>query len=173
MLVLAAVSFAGGVFVASGRGTDEREVIQRFADAWERGDYGAMHAELTTAAGRRVPVSDFARRYRAAAETATLSTVRTGRPGRPQDGTVALPVAVTTRVFGTIRGTLQVPVRTEDERPRIAWGQRLTFPGLRGAERLQRRTNLPRRADLLARDGTPLAEGEGRTSSLAAASAIA
>jgi cell division protein FtsI/penicillin-binding protein 2 len=76
-------------------------------------------------------------------------------------------------VFGTIRGTLQVPVRTEDERPRIAWAQRLTFPGLRGAERLQRRTNLPRRADLLARDGTPLAQGEGRTSSLASASAIA
>jgi hypothetical protein len=173
VLLVAAAAFAGGALVASGRGADERDVVRRFARAWERGDYGAMHTLLTRAAAERVPARSFARRYRNAAATGTVTSIRTGQPARPRDGTVALPVTVQTRVFGTIRGTLQVPVRTEDERPRIAWAQRLTFPGLRDGEQLRRTTNLPRRADLLARDGTPLAQGEARTSPLASASAIA
>lgn len=173
VLVLAVAAFAGGVVVAAGRGADEREVVRRFAFAWERGDYGAMHAELTRAAAQRVPVRDFARRYRTAATTATIASLDAGEPARPRDGEVALPVTVRTRVFGTIRGTLTVPVRLEGDRPRIGWAQRLTFPGLRDGERLRRRTNLPPRADLLARDGTPLAQGSARVSSLPAAAAIA
>ena len=131
VLVVAAAAFAGGMVVAAGRGSDEREVVERFARAWERGDYGAMHAELTDASGERVPVASFARRYRQAADTATVVSVRTGPPARPRDGVVAVPVTVRTRVFGTIRGVMRVPVRTEDDHPRIAWAQRLTFPGLR------------------------------------------
>jgi cell division protein FtsI/penicillin-binding protein 2 len=173
VLVLAACAFGGGVFVAASRGADERDVVRRFGEAWVRGDYGAMHAELTAAAAERVPVRSFAQRYRRAAATATITSVAIGQPARPRDGTVELPVTVRTRVFGTIQGTLLVPVRTEEDRPRIAWAQRLTFPGLRDRERLERRTSLPRRADLLARDGTPLAQGEARSSSLPAASAIA
>jgi cell division protein FtsI/penicillin-binding protein 2 len=171
--VIAGAAFAGGMVVAAGRGSDERQVVERFARAWERGDYGAMHAELTPASAERVPAASFARRYRAAAATATVVSVRAGRPARPRDGVVDLPVSVRTRVFGTIRAVMQVPVRNGDDGPRIAWAQRLTFPGLRDGDKLQRRTNLPARASLLARDGTPLAEGPARTSSLASASAIA
>ena len=112
VLVVAAAAFAGGMVVASGRGSDEREVVERFARAWELGDYGAMHAELTDASAERVPVASFARRYRQAADTATVVSVRTGRPARPRDGMVDVPVTVRTRVFGTIRGVMQVPVRT-------------------------------------------------------------
>jgi hypothetical protein len=173
VLLLAAAAFAAGAVVAAGRGADEREVVQRFALAWERGDYGAMHAELTRAAAQRVPVRSLARRYRSAAATATVTAVRAGRASRPKDGEVTLPVTVRTRVFGTIRATMRFPVRVEEDRPRIAWAQRLTFPGMRDGEKLTRRTSLPRRADLLARDGTPLAQGEARASSLASASAIA
>jgi penicillin-binding protein A len=173
VVLVAAAAFAGGAVVAAGRGGDERDVVRRFARAWERGDYGTMHALLADAAASRVPLDSFTRRYRAAAATATATSVRTGPPSRPRDGTITLPVTVQTRVFGPIHGTLQVPVRVEDDGPRIAWAQRLTFPGLRDGEQLRRRTDLPRRADLLARDGTPLAAGEARTSSLAAASAIA
>jgi penicillin-binding protein A len=42
----------------------------------------------------------------------------------------------------------------------IAWSRSLTFPGLLSGETLSRRTTLPRRATLLARDGSVLAEGE-------------
>jgi hypothetical protein len=173
VLLLAAAAFAGGIVVAGNRGADERDAVRRFALAWERGDYGAMHAELTDEAAERVPVRSFAKRYRDAAATATAFEVRAGEPSRPHDGIVELPVTVRTRVFGTIEATLRVPVRAGDDRPRIAWARRLTFPGLRDGETLTRRTSLPRRADLLARDGTPLAQGDGRTSTFAAASAIA
>ncbi len=172
VVVLAGAAFAGGMVVAAGRGNDERDVVKRFARAWERGDYGTMHAQLTAASGKRVPVAGFTRRYRSAADTATIASLRTGPPTRPRDGVVDLPVTVRTRVFGTIRGIVQIPVQTGDDGPRIDWAQRMTFPGLRDGEKLQRRTNLPQRSDLLARDGTPLAAGTARTSSLASASAI-
>jgi cell division protein FtsI/penicillin-binding protein 2 len=43
----------------------------------------------------------------------------------------------------------------------------LLFPGLRAGEALTRETALPPRAAILARDGTPLASGAGRTSPIA------
>ena len=66
------------------RGPDEREVVERFARAWERGDYGAMYAELTDAAPRARP----ARRASRAATgrrptTATVVSVRAAAAGAP------------------------------------------------------------------------------------------
>ena len=89
-----------------------------------------------TTPAERVPVKSFAARYRAAAGTATAVAVRAGEPSRPQDGIVELPVTVETRIFGTITATMRVPVRAGDDRPRIAWARRLTFPGLRDGETL-------------------------------------
>jgi cell division protein FtsI/penicillin-binding protein 2 len=47
---------------------------------------------------------------------------------------------------------------------RVHWSSTLLFPGLRPGEALSRHDVLPPRATLLARDGTPLAAGPGRTS---------
>jgi hypothetical protein len=47
LIVLAAAAFTAGLIIASG---SETSAAQRFLDAWERGNYGAMHAELTPAA---------------------------------------------------------------------------------------------------------------------------
>ena len=41
----------------------------------------------------------------------------------------------------------------------VAWSSSLAFPGLRPGEELSRETTLPPRAQLLARDGSVLAEG--------------
>ena len=53
----------------------------------------------------------------------------------------------------------------------IAWSPNLVFPGLGRRERLVRRARVPERAPILARDGTPLAEGPAasRSSPLGAA----
>ena len=51
------------------------------------------------------------------------------------------------------------------------WRRRLLYPGLRAGERLSRETNMPPRATIEARDGTPLAEGEARLSELGALAA--
>ena len=139
---------------------------ERFVAAWARGDYAAMHAELTATARRARPLADFAADYRRAAETATATSVDPGPAGTLEAGVVAVPMTVTTRVFGVVRSTLRLPFAGEDDDARVAWSQNLTFPGVERGQRLDRTTRMPPRAHILARDGTPLAEGEDRTSPL-------
>jgi len=71
---------------------------------------------------------------------------------------------VRTRVFGTLRETLLVPVVGSGSRPRVGYAGTLLFPGLRPGERLTRTVGLPPRAALFASDGTPLAQGPDRSS---------
>jgi cell division protein FtsI/penicillin-binding protein 2 len=73
---------------------------------------------------------------------------------------------VTTRLFGTLRETLDVPLVTESGELRVRYNPMLTFPGLRPAEQLHRRVRLAPRAALLARNGDPLAKGPDRSSSI-------
>ncbi len=135
-----------------------------FAAAWARADYPAMHAELTSAAQRATPLAKFTAAYRAAAATSTTLRMRPGKAGKPADGVVAVPMTISTRVFGPVRATLRLPFTGKDDAARVAWAPHLTFPGVRRGETLTRHMQLPRRADLLARDGTPLAQGPDRTS---------
>jgi cell division protein FtsI/penicillin-binding protein 2 len=70
-----------------------------------------------------------------------------------------VPVTVDTRLFGAL--SLDFTLRTVADGTlgtRIAWSRSLAFPGLRPGELLSRDTRLPRRATLLARDGSVLAE---------------
>ena len=166
LALAAVVAFGIGIAVGAG-GTDPRqEVAQQFADAWSRGDYKAMHALLTPAAQQRFPLQDFAAAYREAATTSTLDGVRAGKAPEPVDGTVTVPVTLRTRIFGDLRGGLALPVAEQDDGAAIEWQRTLVQPGLRRGEKLTRDTELPPRAAILARDGTPLAEGEDRLSEL-------
>jgi cell division protein FtsI/penicillin-binding protein 2 len=146
---------------------------ERFVAAWAQGDYAAMHAELTPAARAARPLPDFAARYRRAAAVATATRFRAGKVGKPENGIVSVPMTVATRVFGTVRARLRLPFDGDGDGDgaRIAWSQNLTFPGVQRGRRLERSVRLPRRADILARDGTPLAAGEDRSSPLGAAAA--
>jgi cell division protein FtsI/penicillin-binding protein 2 len=166
-LVVVAIVMTGG--------RPEAEVrAQRFVSAWARGDYAAMHAELGDDARKARSVADFTADYRAAAATATATAFRPGKVGKLENGIVSVPMTVTTRVFGTVQTTLRLPFTSTDDNARIAWARNLTFPGVERGERLERSTQLPRRASLLFHDGTPLAEGDQRTSPLGpVASAIA
>ena len=142
----------------------ERLAAERFVAAWARGDFPAMHGEVTENDRRSMPVGRFAAAYRRAAATATATAYRHGKVGDPRAGVVSVPMAVTTRVFGTVRATLRLTFAGEGEDKHVKWSPNLVFPGLAAGERLARRTSLPRRADILARDSTPLAQGPDRTS---------
>ena len=177
-LFLAAVAALLGIVVfalSTLGGRPAAEVrAERFVAAWARADYAAMHAELSDAVRKATPLQAFSADYRAATATATATAFRPGETGEARDGVVSVPMTVTTRIFGTIRATLRLPFSGEDDDARVAWAKHLTFPGVRNGERLTRATTLPRRASILARDGTPLAEGDDRTSPLGpAATAIA
>lgn len=142
----------------------EEAAAERFVAAWAQEDFAAMHAELTPDDQRAISLRQFTERYRAAATTATATALRHGEVGGVDDGVVTVPMTVATRVFGTLRAPLQLTFSGEDDDARIAWSSNMVFPGLAAGERLERSTRLPRRADILARDGTPLARGQDRTS---------
>jgi penicillin-binding protein A len=164
--VLAAVALGAGLTFGAATPSAAERTAGDFAEAWERGDYRAMHALLDDASRRAHSLAEFRRAYRDAAATATATGVSTDDPAGERDGAVVLPVEVRTRVFGPVRADLVLPVSAE----RVTWGPLLAFPGLRPGEGLSRRSEPPLRGTLLSRDGKVLAKGppDARTSPLEA-----
>jgi cell division protein FtsI/penicillin-binding protein 2 len=160
-LVLAAGAFAAGMLAGASHVPAPQRNADRFAAAWERGDFAAMYSELSAVERDRVRRGAFAAAYQRALHTATARRLTTG-PARRDGDAYRIPVRIDTRVFGVIRGAVRVPVSEAG----VDWSRDLVFPGLRRGERLSRTTRLPERGTILARDKTPLAQGAGRTSPL-------
>jgi len=155
--VVSIAAFAVGVVVSGS--SEEREAVDRFAQAWSRGDFVAMQAELSPASQADYGPDDLEAAYAAAGRTATTTQIAMGETRGPLDDggstVVALPVDVSTTAFGTVSGEIGIPVSEEG----IEWAPNLVFPGLAEGEKLERKADLPKRAPILAADRTPLAEG--------------
>lgn len=163
-----AVAFITGAVIGSSAGGSE--AAKAFADAWERQDFAGMHAQLTPAAQQEHPLEEFTGLYVDAQATATALQVVTDEPTAVETDSgdaEAFGATVDTRAFGQVHGRVELPLSDDGL---VAWRPHLTFPGLTEGERLDRITKLAERAPLLARDGTPLAEGpaSARTSPLGA-----
>src|SRR4051794_26397334 len=160
---VAAVAFLVGVISGATHEPAERGLAANWTQAWRAGDYRSMYALLTSGARAKTSLERFTATYRDAATTATLSRVATGRP-RVGGERIVVPTDATTRIFGHVRGNVVLPVAEDDSsgEPRVDWLPQAAFPGLRAGEKLTRETTLPPRATILARDGTPLAEGASR-----------
>jgi len=154
---------------------DELSAARRFAQGWEAQDFAAMYGEVSRRTTKRYSLAEFTDGYGEAQETATVTRVTTGDPSEAESrgqSTAVVPVSLDTHAFGQISGRLVLPLAGD----RIAWAPNLVFPGLGPGERLVRREQVPERAPILARDGTPLAQGPAaaRSSPLgAAAQAVA
>jgi peptidoglycan glycosyltransferase len=164
VLALAAVAFVVGAIAGSEHSSPSPApgLAAHFVGAWARGNYAAMYSEITPASQREVSVNEFAQEYREASMTATASGVRVmGSPRGAAGGVEVVPVRVRTRLFGTLAENFRLPIVAEPDEggERVVWSRSLTFPGLRTGELLSRRTTLPPRAALLARNGSALAEG--------------
>jgi hypothetical protein len=163
VMALAAVAFAIGVIVGANSGSSSSDSLAaRFVAAWSKGNYAAMYSEIDEASRRAMSADRFASDYHDAMRTATATALRAiGKPHHEAGGFVTVPVRVHTRLFGTLGLPVRVRVVSDAEGgDTIAWTRSLAFPGMRYGETLSRRTTLPRRATLLARDGSVLAEGE-------------
>jgi len=151
------IAFVVGMLIS--RDSAELETVDRFATAWAEGDYEAMHAELAPASSSETTVEELQSAYEQAARTATASgiAVEDSRGPLDQDGetVVALPATVSTTGFGAVSGEVAVPI-VDDA---IEWRPEMVFPGLLEGEELDRKTDLPKRAPILAADRSPLAEG--------------
>jgi cell division protein FtsI/penicillin-binding protein 2 len=167
LLVLAVGAFAGGVITGARHEPEERRLADRFARAWEREDYASMWGMLTDRSRAETPLRRFARAYRNAAQTATVRRITAERPRDPAEDAVVVPMTATTRIFGTVEGTVTLPLgEGVGGEPGIEWAPHLVFPGLRRGEELSRSTRLPERQAIRARDGTRMAYGEARLSDL-------
>jgi cell division protein FtsI/penicillin-binding protein 2 len=70
-----------------------------------------------------------------------------------------MTVAVRTKLFGTLRGRIALPVTRVGERVGVRWRPYLRLPGLRPGETVTRTIRArPRRATVFAADGHPLAD---------------
>jgi peptidoglycan glycosyltransferase len=151
LVAVAVVAFAGGMVVATSPDAPQAE---RFAAAWEDGDFEAMYAELTPAAQEEYSLKRFRREYGQAETTATATQVVTGEVSTEGDGAI-VPVQMSTQIFGELAGELSLPLADD----RIAWAPHLVYPGLAEDDELSRRTRAPKRAAILGSDGSPLSEG--------------
>jgi cell division protein FtsI/penicillin-binding protein 2 len=156
--VVALVAFVIGV-TAGSPGSPEKDAAHRFADAWAAKNFKAMYAELNEASRARVSPEEFETAYREAQETATVRGIEAGSPGDPRSAgsgkVVPVPMTIQTVAFGSVEEDLDVPCADGG----VEWDESLVFPGLRPGEELAADVELAERAPILARDGTPLAEG--------------
>jgi peptidoglycan glycosyltransferase len=167
VLALPCAALCTGIALAIGGGPSPSETLAlHFAREWAHGEWPAMYAQLDLASRRSLSMSRFASEYQRANVTATVASATIGHhlhtiagQGSAASVLVAVPARVRTRLFGTLRGALEVPIDSEGGRPRVRFVSSLLFPGLRPGEALHRETALPPRAPLLARDGSVLAEG--------------
>jgi hypothetical protein len=164
--IVAVVALAIGLIAGRDPGRAARDTVEQFATLWSRGDYRGMYALIDDRATLDTSLAEFEAAYRGAATTATTTALTTGPAGPDQDGSVTIPFTARTRVFGTVRRTLTVPVSGDGDEARVAWQPSLVFPGLRPGEELTRDTALPERGTLLARDDAVLAKGTDRSSDI-------
>jgi cell division protein FtsI/penicillin-binding protein 2 len=139
-------------------------MVTRYVTDWERGDVDRMYTLLDASSRAVATEPAFARELRTDAELATLRSLRVLHMGNTHGHAIAVTIRLRTRIWGTLRETLTVPLTGSGSSARVHLSASVLFPGLRGHEALHRRVSLPARASLLASDGTPLAEGPQRTS---------
>ena len=152
--LVAGLAFVVGLIVGLTGGSDAAGTASRYAHAWARGDYAGMYAMLSKASRRRTSPAALKSAYEAAAGTATATSIRVR--GAHDDGPGArVAVVVTTRIFGTIRGDVLIPVSGSA----VDWQPNLVFPDLDKGATLTRVTHVPRRAPILARDGRTIVSG--------------
>jgi peptidoglycan glycosyltransferase len=133
--------------------TRQRADAAAFTKAYAARDATAMWRALDAASQKAYPRARFAALVRRADTAATVKAKRIGKATKPKQGAVSVPVAVQTRLFGTLHGTLKLPVKDGG----VAWTPVLRLPGLRKGESPKRRTlQSARRATVLTRDGNAL-----------------
>jgi penicillin-binding protein A len=161
VLVLATVAFAIGAILGAQHTTPPSYALaDQFVSAWTHGEYVKMYSDISPSTQRSTSVSEFADAYKEALSTATATHTRiAGKVSAIDGGSVIVPVQVDTRLFGEL--SLDFTLKAAQDTAtgtRILWSRSLAFPGLHPGEVLSRHTSLPRRATLLARDGSVLAE---------------
>ncbi len=162
--MIAVAAFVVGVVQGTAPGRAERTLVTHYVNAWARGDYAQMYSLLDSASRRSVTQSQFEDAYRNAAATATVSGLVPTRIGSRTGSYFPVRMLVRTHIFGSFRTLLRVPLSGSGSSAGVRYSGDLLFPGLRPGEQLSRQVTFGPRGNILASDGTPLAQGPARTS---------
>jgi cell division protein FtsI/penicillin-binding protein 2 len=161
---LALLAFIVGIVVATSSGGDEHQLVQRYVTDWQRGDYSSMYALLDQSSQRRISEQGFVAAYKHAASVATLVSLRRVRVNDASGQAVPVSLTARTRIFGNLRGVIEVPFSSSSSGTHVRFADSVLFPGLKPGDQLRRQVSLASRGAILARDGTPLAQGPDRSS---------
>jgi hypothetical protein len=156
VLILAGAGGAAALVIRHRDQVDrERAIARAYTQAWAARDARAMWNTLDAASRSAHPLPKFTGLLRSADRAATVTAVKVATPAAPHDHAVGVPVALTTRLFGTLRGTVTLPITGDGH---VAWSPSLRLPGLRAGERPRRRIlRHSHRAGVLTADGHVLA----------------
>ena len=164
LAVIAGAAVAVVLVLDAGPGRAERQLVSSYVHAWAAGDYPQMYSLLSPASRQAISERRFAADYRRDETIATVVSLTSVRVGRRRADAIPVRMRVSTRLFGVLGETLEVPLIGSGSSATVNFNPSLLFPGLSGRERLARHMSLPPRATLFAADGTPLAQGPDRTS---------
>ncbi len=150
LLVLGAIGAVGYYFVSRALKVDHRPAVMRaYVAAWKKNDQQAMWRLIDAAGRREHPVLGFTKSYQSAYRSATVKSVSVGALSPVRNGVASVPVTVTTRYFGTLRGRIRIRAHEEGKTARVVWAPAMRLPGLRGDEEVHRRSGAtPRRGNI-------------------------
>jgi len=134
LVVIAVLAFAVGFDLAGGPARSERRLVTRYMTAWRHGDFAAMYGLLDARSQAGLSAASLRNAYVAAASTATVISFANGRVSQPHGNVISVPILVRTRIFGTLRATLEVTFTGSGSGARVSYGTELLFPGLRAGQ---------------------------------------
>ena len=136
---------AAGAYALVHRQLDKDQrvpAVSRFVAAWTAGKYSEMYALVDAPSQKANPKISFLADYRRANRAAGVTGVRAGKIGALRsDGTVHVPVSVSTEDFGELKGTLVFkPSEDAQGEGRVAWSPELRLPGLEKGEEVHKKS---------------------------------
>jgi hypothetical protein len=143
---------AGGAYVLLRTKGGPAQTARAFLSGWERGDLPAMRVATVS------PPGDFDQAYQALRSDlgvtgvqATLGKVvhKGGHATAPFTAALRLPV-------GTLRYQGRLLLTTSDQKWKVAWSPEAIHPDLHAGQHLKTSYQWPKRAKVLAADGTPI-----------------
>jgi peptidoglycan glycosyltransferase len=154
LLLLVIIGGVATLVIRHHRAVDrQRADAAAFATAYAARDAAKMWDALDPASQKAYPRTRFAELVARADDAASVRTKAIGKASTPKKGAVTVPVAIRTRLFGTLRGTLKLDVADGG----VAWTPALRLPGLRKGEAPRRKTlQSAHQATVLTRDGNAL-----------------
>jgi peptidoglycan glycosyltransferase len=164
--VIVLIAIAVVLVVQALSGQSERPLVTNYVQAWSAGNYARMYSLLDPESKAGMSEARFAAGYMRDARTATVLKLTAERVGSRRGAYIPVQMLVATKLFGTLHETLEVPITGSGSGATVHYASSLLFPGLQGHEHLARHMSLSPRATLFAADGSPLAQGPDRISTI-------